>query len=80
MTCFIKPMTRQRALDGSQEVPLYQECLHVTGDPEKGAPGGHVCRGLMGVTEHILQILQSECCHPQPLGVVLLQSSSTTPS
>ncbi|XP_029288310.1 uncharacterized protein LOC115008703 isoform X2 [Cottoperca gobio] len=28
---------------------------------------GLVCHGLMGVTEHILQILQSECCllHPQ---------------
>jgi len=40
------------------KVPLSQECLHIMGDPERCAPGGHMCCGLMGITEHILQILQ----------------------
>ena len=61
--------TRRMTVHATQsKVPLYQECLHVMGDLERCAPGGHMCCGHMGIPEHIRQILQDECCRPSPAG------------
>ena len=38
------------------------------GCPEGGITGGHLCRCLMGIAGHLLQILPGECRHSPSTG------------
>ena len=50
------------------EMPLYEEHLNILGCPERGAPGDHLRRGVVGVFRHILQVLPGQCRHSPSFG------------
>ncbi len=49
-------------------MPFYEGGLHVIGGLESGASEDHMCRGLMGIREHVREVLQSEHRHPPSSG------------
>ena len=62
------------------KVPLYQECPHDRGYPERSTPGRQLCRCPVGITGTFSRLYWVNVDTPHQLGVVLSpESSDSTP-